>query len=162
MPAHEILVIVSSTSNKGSGEPHEILVIVSSSSNKGSGESAQMRRLARAFAACMRKILILMKTQAKVYTSSLAGYVSMGVKWRLFCTSDKYKISSRVCPCDFHALWQYLRVCMIWTKLVSMIRKNHNHKLHTNPWHRVEEPQNNHETPGRHNKQSNQLSLPHH
>ena len=32
-----------------------------------------------------------------------------------------------------------------------MIRKYHNHKLQTNPWHREEEPQNNHETPGRQN-----------
>ena len=42
-----------------------------------------------------------------------------------------------------------------------MIRKYNNHKLHTNPWHREEEPHNNHETPGKQTKQSNQLSLPH-
>ena len=42
-----------------------------------------------------------------------------------------------------------------------MIRKYHNHKLQTTPWHREEEPPNNHETPGRQIKQSNQLSLPH-
>ena len=42
-----------------------------------------------------------------------------------------------------------------------MIRKYHNHKLQTNPWHREEEPHKNHETPGRQTKQSNQLSLPH-
>ena len=42
-----------------------------------------------------------------------------------------------------------------------MIRKYHNHKLQTNPWHREEEQHNNHETPGRKTKQSNQLSLPH-
>ena len=30
-----------------------------------------------------------------------------------------------------------------------MIRKYHNHKLQTNPLHREEEPNNNHETPGR-------------
>ena len=42
-----------------------------------------------------------------------------------------------------------------------MIRKYHNHKLQTNPWHREEEPHNNHDTPGRQTKQSNQLSLPH-
>ena len=35
-----------------------------------------------------------------------------------------------------------------------MIRKYHNHKLQTNPWHREAEPQNNHETPGRQTKQS--------
>ena len=34
------------------------------------------------------------------------------------------------------------------SNIVSMISKYHNQKLHTNPWHR-EEPQNNHETPGR-------------
>ena len=31
-----------------------------------------------------------------------------------------------------------------------MIRKYHNHKLQTTPWHREEEPLNHHETPGRH------------
>ena len=46
-------------------------------------------------------------------------------------------------------------------KIVSMIRKYHNHKLQTTPWHREEEPLNHHETPGRQIKQSNQLSLPH-
>ena len=35
----------------------------------------------------------------------------------------------------------------------------HNHKLQTNLWHLEEEPRNNHETPGRQTKQSNQLSL---
>ena len=38
-----------------------------------------------------------------------------------------------------------------------MIRKFHNHKLLTNPWHREEKPHNNHVTPGRQTKQSNQL-----
>ena len=42
-----------------------------------------------------------------------------------------------------------------------MIRKYHNHKLQTTPWHHEEEPLNHHETPGRQIKQSNQLSLPH-
>ena len=42
-----------------------------------------------------------------------------------------------------------------------MIRKYHNHKLQTTPWHREEELINHHETPGRQIKQSNQLSLPH-
>ena len=40
-------------------------------------------------------------------------------------------------------------------EIVSMIRKYHNHKLQTNPWHRDEEPHNIHETPGRQTKQSN-------
>ena len=44
---------------------------------------------------------------------------------------------------------------------VSIIRKYHNYKLQTTPWHREEEPLNHHETPGRQIKQSNQLSLPH-
>ena len=42
-----------------------------------------------------------------------------------------------------------------------MIRKYHNYKPQTNPWHREEEPHNHHEKPGRQAKQSNQLSLPH-
>ena len=42
-----------------------------------------------------------------------------------------------------------------------MIRNYCNHKLQTNPWHHEEESHNNHETPGRETKQSNQLSLPH-
>ena len=40
-----------------------------------------------------------------------------------------------------------------------MIRKYHNHKLKTNPWHREGEPHNNHETLGRQTNKSNQLSL---
>ena len=42
-----------------------------------------------------------------------------------------------------------------------MIRKYHNHKLQTTPWHREEEPLNHHMTPGRQIKQSTQLSHPH-
>ena len=42
-----------------------------------------------------------------------------------------------------------------------MIRKYHNHKPQSTPWHREEEPLNHHETPGRQIKESNQLSLPH-
>ena len=42
-----------------------------------------------------------------------------------------------------------------------MSRKYHNHKLQTNPWHLEEEPNNNHETPERQTKQSNQLFHPH-
>ena len=41
-----------------------------------------------------------------------------------------------------------------------MVRKYHNHKPQTAPWHREQEPLNHHETPGRQIKQSNQLSLP--
>ena len=42
-----------------------------------------------------------------------------------------------------------------------MIRKYHNHKPQTTPWHHEEEPLNHHETSGGKIKQSNQLSLPH-
>ena len=42
-----------------------------------------------------------------------------------------------------------------------MIRKYHNHKPQTTPWHREEETLNHHETPGRQIKQNHQLSLPH-
>ena len=49
----------------------------------------------------------------------------------------------------------------IQKKYVSMIRKYHNHKLQTTPWHRKEKLLNHHETPERQIKQSNQLSLPH-
>ena len=42
-----------------------------------------------------------------------------------------------------------------------MIRKYHNHKTQTTVWHLEEELLNNHETPGRQIKQSDQLSLPH-
>ena len=46
-------------------------------------------------------------------------------------------------------------------KIVSNFRKYHNRKLKPNPWHREEEPHNNHETPAKQTKQSNQLALPH-
>ena len=42
-----------------------------------------------------------------------------------------------------------------------MIRAYHNHKPQTTPWHREEEPRDDHETPGRQIKQSKQRSLPH-
>ena len=42
-----------------------------------------------------------------------------------------------------------------------MIRKHHNHKPQTTPWHLEEEPLNHHETPGRQIKQSNQPPPPH-
>ena len=42
-----------------------------------------------------------------------------------------------------------------------MVRKYHNHKSQSMPWHREEEPLNHNETPGRQIMQSNQLSLPH-
>ena len=48
--------------------------------------------------------------------------------------------------------------CII-NEIVSMIRKYHNHKPQTTPWHREEESLNHRETPGRQIKQRNQLSL---
>ena len=49
-----------------------------------------------------------------------------------------------------------------YVKIVSEYdKKYHNHKLQTNLWHREEERHNNHETPRRQTKQSNQLSLLH-
>ena len=54
-----------------------------------------------------------------------------------------------------------LQQCTDSSKIVSMIRKYHNHKLQTILWHGEEEPLNHQETPGRQIKQSNQLSLPH-
>ena len=47
------------------------------------------------------------------------------------------------------------------SKIVSMIRKYHNHKPQTNPWQREKELHNHHETPGRQTLQNNQHSLPH-
>ena len=41
-----------------------------------------------------------------------------------------------------------------------MIRKYHIHKLQTTPWHREEEPHNNHETPGRQTKQTTSPVFP--
>ena len=42
-----------------------------------------------------------------------------------------------------------------------MIRKYHNQKPQTTPWHRKEERLNHHDTTGGHIRQSNQLSRPH-
>ena len=44
-------------------------------------------------------------------------------------------------------------------KIVSIVRKYHNHKPQTTPRHPEEEPLNRNETPQRQIKQSNQLSL---
>ena len=50
----------------------------------------------------------------------------------------------------------------VLSKIVSIIRKQHNYKPKTNLWHREEEPHNHHETPGRQTKQSNQFPLHNH
>ena len=39
-----------------------------------------------------------------------------------------------------------------------MIRKYHNHKLQTDPWHHEEEPHRNHEAPGTETKQSKMIA----
>ena len=55
-----------------------------------------------------------------------------------------------LCPSGLSkTLYQLLSV---GSKIVSMIRKYHNHKLQTNPWYREEEPHKNHKTPGRQSK----------
>ena len=52
---------------KDSIEPaHEILVLITLSSNKGSGEPTQMDSFSKAFVARIHKVWMLMKTQAKV------------------------------------------------------------------------------------------------
>ena len=53
-----------------------------------------------------------------------------------------------------------LEACSGVSKIISMIRKDHNHEPQTTPWHPEEEPLNHHKTPGRQIKQSSQLSLP--
>ena len=58
--------------------------------------------------------------------------------------------------CVFHIGWHYLKK----RKWVWPGNTTH-HKPQTNLWHRDGEPHNNHKTPGRQTKQSNQLSLPH-
>ena len=63
-----------------------------------------------------------------------------------------------LCEMNKHKIVSNLRIPL---KIVSMIRKYHNHKLQTNSWHREKEPHNNQETRGRQTKQSNQFSLPH-
>ena len=71
--------------------------------------------------------------------------------------SDKVKLK----PVSLTTETSYKTENLLVAKIVSMIRKYHNHKLQTNMWYHEEEPHNNHETPGRQTKQSNQLSLPH-
>ena len=51
-----------------------------SASREGSGESVHMHSLTRAFAACIHEVYVYMKAQTKIYTSSFAGYVSMGIR----------------------------------------------------------------------------------
>ena len=49
---------------------HGISVLIASVSSEGSGESAHMRRFARAFAADILKVWMLMTAQTKVLSSS--------------------------------------------------------------------------------------------
>ena len=52
-----------------------------------------------------------------------------------------------------------------WYKYAKIVSKYDQEipqsQTQTTPWQREEEPSNNHETPGRQIKQSNQFSLPH-
>ena len=44
-------------------------------------------------------------------------------------------------------------------KQTQIRNSEYDQEIQTNPWHHQEEPHNNHKTPGRQTKQSNQLSL---
>ena len=71
-------------------------------------------------------------------------------------TKTKQKKKKLVPPCNgFRPCWcpRPLTPGLPHLKIVSMIRKYHNHKPQTTPWHREEEPLNHHETPGRQIKQ---------
>ena len=72
---------------------------------------------------------------------------------------EKVDMSFGYCMRSFVCTTMYERA--FWPKIVSMIRKYHNHKPQTNTRHREEESHNNHETLGKQTKQSNQLSFPH-
>ena len=48
--------------------------------------------------------------------------------------------------CRLLTFKQYVVRMHICKQYVSMIRKYHNHKPQTTPWHREEEPLNHHET----------------
>ena len=70
-------------------------------------------------------------------------------------------------------LHTYVTSILLKSKLYSMLslfplkkvseydQEYHNRKLQINLWYREEEPHNIHKTPGRQQKQSNQLSLSH-
>ena len=85
--------------------------------------------------------------------------------WAIACADPEWDRMTPTPPekSQKYRVFLAILVQILWkiTKIVSMIRKYHNHKPQTTPWHREEEPLNHHETPGRQIKQSNQLSLPH-
>ena len=102
----------------------------------------------------------LMKLQFKA-TRILLGYSSAAFDFRL---CKKLWRIHRNSPCFLHFvafLSLVISLSLERAKIVSIIKKYHNHKMQTNPWHQEEEPHNNYETPGRQTKQSNQPSFPH-
>ena len=70
---------------------HKILLLIPSASSEGLCESAHMCRLARAFAACIHKKWMYMKTRTKIQTSNPAGYYSMSVYKRYLHICCKYQ-----------------------------------------------------------------------
>ena len=81
----------------------------------------------------------------------------------MYFNEKKNNIDSAKSINSFSLFKRYFEIntSMTIAKIVSMIRKYHNHKLQTTLWHREEEPLNHHQTPERQIKQSNQPSLPH-
>ena len=73
------------------------------------------------------------------------------------------KSRKKLCVPTLHKIFKVKKTARIRNRYyqVSMIRKYHNHKPQTNPWHHEEERHNNHETLRKQTKQSNQLSVPH-
>ena len=89
---------------------------------------------------------------AKIYCVNTIKQPSLCLKYRkpckLYCWITKYSLKR----------WKLFGK----TKTVSEYDQDiPQSQTAENPWHREEEPHNNHETPGRHTKQSNQLSFPH-
>ena len=73
------------------------------------------------------------------------------------------KSEKKLCVPTLHKIFKVKKTARIRNRYnqLSMIRKYHNHKPQTNPWHHEEERHNNHETLGKQTKQSNKLSVTH-
>ena len=79
---------------------------------------------------------------------NVAKILTLGPRLPKPCKALKQIMILHVIQCAPADLMWYL----IYSKMVSMFRKYHTHKLQTNPLHREEEPHNNHETPERQTK----------
>ena len=78
-------------------------------------------------------------------------WIWMQVTFRLSTVRVIAILMKVLCSADYTAVQDKTT----WaSKIVSMIRKYHNHKLQINPWHREEEQNDNHKTPGRQAKQT--------